>query len=364
MRTLYLLRSHGTAALDGEQLVVRHDAQELERTPLPQLDQILVMGQLQLTTPLIRACLGRGIPIAYLTRQGQCLGRLQPVGGAAGQAPRRPVALTDAQRLVAARALVAGTIGNARGVLQRLTREGGREAVEQTLRRLGQLQGLAKQTASLNQLRGLEGAALATYVRVLGSLLEGDGFGFTARSRRPPLTPFDALCGFGDGVLWNALQLRVDLRGLDPSLTVGKGKTPSPTALIAELMEPLRPFLLDPFHLQLIRARHLLPAEHFEASGHGTVLNGQGRDLWLNHWAEYIAEAIPLADGRPGPRWEVVDQLVQGVAQCLEDPEQPLWIPSFSHRPRTTPQTTSRVPRTPTHWCNVQSTLPLRTIGS
>jgi hypothetical protein len=30
----------------------------------PLLDQILVMGQLQLTTQLIRACLRRGIPIA------------------------------------------------------------------------------------------------------------------------------------------------------------------------------------------------------------------------------------------------------------------------------------------------------------
>jgi CRISPR-associated protein Cas1 len=58
MRTLYLLRSHGTAALDGEQLVVRSDDQELDRTPLPQLDQILVMGQQELSTPLIHACLG------------------------------------------------------------------------------------------------------------------------------------------------------------------------------------------------------------------------------------------------------------------------------------------------------------------
>lgn len=34
------------------------------RMGLPLLDQILVMGQMQLTTQLIRACLRRGIPIA------------------------------------------------------------------------------------------------------------------------------------------------------------------------------------------------------------------------------------------------------------------------------------------------------------
>ena len=70
MRSLYLLRSYGTAGLDGEQLVVRCAGEEIERVRLPLLDQILVMGNLQLSTPLIRACLQRGIPIAYLSRHG------------------------------------------------------------------------------------------------------------------------------------------------------------------------------------------------------------------------------------------------------------------------------------------------------
>jgi CRISPR-associated protein Cas1 len=34
---------------------------------LPLLDQIMVLGKMQLTTPLVRACLKRGIPIAYLS---------------------------------------------------------------------------------------------------------------------------------------------------------------------------------------------------------------------------------------------------------------------------------------------------------
>ena len=64
MRTLYLMRPHGTVCLDGEELVVRSGEEELDRTALPLLDQILVVGQMQITTQLIRACLRRGIPIA------------------------------------------------------------------------------------------------------------------------------------------------------------------------------------------------------------------------------------------------------------------------------------------------------------
>jgi CRISPR-associated protein Cas1 len=265
MRTVYLLRPHGTASLDGEQLVVRSDDQELDRTPLPLLDQILVLGQLQLTTQLIRACLSRGIPIAYLTSHGHCLGRLQPLEGGYRHRARRQADLPDARRLEVARHLVAGKIANGRVVLQRLTRRGGRPAVECTLLRLSHLQTLTAQSSCHDHLRGLEGAAAAAYFRSLGNLLESDGFGFEVRTRRPPLTPFDALCGFGYGVLWNALLLRVELRGLDPYSGVLHVGSPRHAALVSDLIEPLRTFLVDPFHGQLIRSGQLRAAEHFEA---------------------------------------------------------------------------------------------------
>ncbi len=63
-RWRHLLRPHGTASLDGEQLVVSSGDEELDRMALPLLDQILVLSTMQLTTQLIRACLQRGIPIA------------------------------------------------------------------------------------------------------------------------------------------------------------------------------------------------------------------------------------------------------------------------------------------------------------
>jgi CRISPR-associated protein Cas1 len=58
---------------------VRQDAEEVERVPLPLLDQIMVMGNLQLTTPLIKACLKRQVQIVFLTESGWCHGRLQPL---------------------------------------------------------------------------------------------------------------------------------------------------------------------------------------------------------------------------------------------------------------------------------------------
>lgn len=327
MRTLYLLRPHGTAGIDGEQLVVSSGERELDRMALPLLDQILVMGHLQLTTQLIRACLQRGIPIAYLTSGGQCLGRLQPLEGGYRHRARRQAELAEAQRLAVARTLVAGKIANGRVVLQRFTRRAGRPAVESTLRRLAQLHALTAKAPCSNYLRGLEGAAAAQYFRTLGSLLESKGFGFAVRSRRPPRTPFDAVCGFGYGVLWNALLLRVELRGLDPYVGVLHVGSARHAALVSDLIEPLRTYLVDPFHGQLIRSGQLRTEEHFEPRGVGVYLNESGRRLWLQAWSAFMAEPILLCDGTSGPRWELLDQLVRSFARFVDDPGQTLAIP-------------------------------------
>jgi CRISP-associated protein Cas1 len=226
-----------------------------------------------------------------------------------------------------ARTLVAGKIANGRVVLQRFTRRGGRPAVETNLRRLGQLQALTAKAPCSNHLRGLEGAAAALYFRSLGNLLEGDGFGFAVRSRRPPRTPFDALCGFGYGVLWNALLLRVELRGLDPYTGVLHVGSARHAALVSDLIEPLRTYLVDPFHGQLIRSGQLRAEEHFEPNAGGVYLSETGRRLWLQAWSTFMAEPIILCDGNSGPRWELLDQLVQGFALWVDDPERPLQVP-------------------------------------
>jgi CRISPR-associated protein Cas1 len=327
MRTLYLLRPHGTATLDGEQLVVRSEDRELERMALPLLDQILVLGKMQLTTQLVRACLRRRIHIAYLSRHGQCLGRLQPMECGFRHRGRRQAALAESRKLEAAQCLIAGKIANSRVVLQRFTRRGGRELVEPTLQRLAQLQTHSRQALDANHLRGLEGSAAAMYFRGLGRLLEGDGFGFTVRSRRPPRTPFDALCGFGYGVLWNALLLRVELIGLDPYVGVFHMGSQRHAALVSDLIEPLRTYLVDPFHGQLIRSGMISATDHFDSHAGGVFLNDDGRRLWLAAWTEFMAETITLTDGSIGLRWEVLDQLVHSFARFVDEPGNSLAVP-------------------------------------
>ena len=327
MRSLYLLRPYGTAGLEGEQLVVRCRGEEIERVRLPLLDQILVIGNLQLSTPLIRACLQRGIPIAYLSRHGWCHGRVQPVEGGYRHRGRHQLMLGEADRLIAARSLVAGKIANGRVLLLRLTRRERRELVAGAIERLNWHGQQVRIALTPDRIRGLEGNAASEYFQALGQLLEGDGFAFLGRHRRPPTTPFDALAGFGYAVLWNGLLTRIELQGLDPYegvLHVGSARH---AALVSDLIEPLRTLLVDPFNVWLIRTRRMHPDRSFEARDGGVFLNEDSRRLWLKAWSTSMAERVILPDGRQGARWELLDGLVRAYVRFVYAPADGLVVP-------------------------------------
>lgn len=327
MRSLYLLRSHGQVGLDGEQVVVRCAEEEEQRVPLPQLDQILVHGNLQLTTPLIRACLERQVSIAYFSRSGWCQGRLQPIETGYRPRMRHQQMLSPEERMVAAATLIRAKIANGRVLLLRLTRRQRRQEVTAALERLNWLMGKVHSTATPERIRGLEGNAALEYQCALGVLLAENGFMVLGRHYRPPTSPFDAMSSYGYGVLANALQTRLELQGLDPYegvLHVGSARHP---ALVSDLIEPLRTLLVDPFNVWLIRTGRQHVEEGFEHRDGGVFLTTTARRAWMASWADHMAEAVQLAPDRRGPRWELLDDLVRAFVRFVYDPAGGLTVP-------------------------------------
>jgi CRISPR-associated protein Cas1 len=327
MRTLYLLRSHGRAGLEGEMVVVRQGKEVVERVPLPLLDQILVMGNVQLTSPLIQSCLQRQVPIAFLSASGWCHGRLQPLERDYRQRARHQLALGMGERLQAARQLIAGKIRNGRVLLLRLTRRERRELVQSSLNRLDWHQQQASRSLREDRLRGLEGQAASEYYQALGSLLAEDGFPFLGRHRRPPTTPFDALASFGYSVLWNAMYAQVELQGLDPYEGVLHQGSARHAALVSDLIEPLRTLLVDPFNCWRIRTRRVRAERDMLYQGGGVQLNEDARRAWLHDWSRYMAEEVSLTMEDRGPRWALLERLVRSFVRFVYDPSGGLSIP-------------------------------------
>jgi CRISPR-associated protein Cas1 len=327
VRSLYLLSSHGQVGVDGEQVVVRREGEELQRLPLPQLDQILVHGNLQLSTALIRACLERQVGIAYFSRSGWCQGRLQPIEKGYRARMRHQQMLGPPERLAAAATLIRAKIANGRVLLLRLTRRQRREIIHAALERMAWLMGKVSSSNTVERIRGLEGNAALEYQRALGVLLAENGFVVMGRHYRPPTSAFDALSSFGYGVLANALHTRLELHGLDPYegvLHVGSYRHP---ALVSDLIEPLRTLLVDPFNVWLIRTGRQRADRGFEHRDGGVFLDTTSRKAWMEAWADHMAEEVQLAADRRGPRCELLDDLVRAMVRFVYDPAGGLQVP-------------------------------------
>lgn len=273
MPTLALMEQGTTLGVDGEQFAVEREGQAgeergrvvIQRVRMGDVDEVLVFGAVSLTPPAISALLQRGIDTVFLTMRGQYRGRL---AGKPGRNIELRLAQFDRLRDPAvtvplARALVGGKVSNQRYILLRAQREAKREDLAEAIggvRRL--LEGL-ESSASVEEVRGLEGQAAAIYFGAFGKCIRNPDFSFTSRTRRPPRDPINAMLSFGYTLLGALMESAVLRTGLDPMLGVFHAPEYGRPSLVLDLIEEFRPVLVDALALRMVNRREVAP-EDFE----------------------------------------------------------------------------------------------------
>ncbi|WFG44174.1 CRISPR-associated endonuclease Cas1 [Pseudonocardia alni] len=154
------------------------------------------------------------------------------------------------QVLTMARVMVTGKILNSRVLLSRTKTR--RAAVSaEVFHRLGHLVERGRETGTVAQLMGVEGAASRTYFAGLRSLVD-PAWGFQGRNRRPPRDPVNAMLSYGYTVLVAEARRAVELAGLDPTLGFLHSSYRGRPALALDLAEEFRALIVDTTVLRLI----------------------------------------------------------------------------------------------------------------
>ena len=205
MQTLYVSEQNCYVCLQKETLLVKQGETVYAEVQLPLLEQILIFGKSQITTQVIRACLWRDIPIAYLSRMGYCYGRILPISRGYRQLSRYQQQLSPVEKLITARAMIKGKLKNSRVLLRRQKKKKESELLERVLQSLDYLADQVAQADNLERLMGFEGAGAAQYFSAFSECLTNPDFVFSGRSRRPPGNPVNAMLSFGYQVLCNHL---------------------------------------------------------------------------------------------------------------------------------------------------------------
>lgn len=141
-------------------------------------------------------------------------------------------------------------------------------------------------TASLDTLRGLEGAAARAYFQGLTALFP-PSLDFTGRNRRPPRDPVNACLSLAYTLLHFDAVRACHISGLDPLLGFFHRPAIGRESLASDLIEPLRP-RIDAWVWHLFRSR-ILRDEHFARDGEACLLKKSGREYFYRAYEPFAA---------------------------------------------------------------------------
>ncbi|MGH3342755.1 MAG: CRISPR-associated endonuclease Cas1 [Carbonactinosporaceae bacterium] len=279
---VYVDRQGALLRSRGERLVVEHRDQSVFKLSLRRVRQVVCFGRVGLTTPFLHRCLRQGIDVVLLTDDGGPGGRLSSLAHTDATVRRAQYAVAGevAQGRDLVRAFVDGKIANMRVALLRADRRSVEPACADVAETLAITRLVLGEVRDVEQIRGHEGMATREYFRAWRKLV-GDDWGFTARERRPPPDPVNAMLSFGYTLLLNEAVAALEAAGLDPSVGFLHQARYGRPSLALDLMEEFRPVIVDAVVLRCLTTRMVAFEDFDTVPARGCRMNDKARHAFL-----------------------------------------------------------------------------------
>jgi CRISPR-associated protein Cas1 len=243
-----------------------------QSVPAQTVEQVVLMGNPQVTGDALVYALKLGMPVHYLSGYGKYLGSALP-----GNSRNGPLRLAQyavyhdlERRLALVKAIVTAKIHNQHAALYR------HGMVENPLKLRKKL---VSEQKTIEQVRGVEGLAAREYFACWSSMLK-EQWSFDGRNRRPPTDPVNSLLSFAYGLLRVQVTAAAHLAGLDPYIGYLHEVHHGQPAMVLDLMEEFRPLVADNLVLSVLNNREIQPKDFTESLG-AYRLSDNGRKQFL-----------------------------------------------------------------------------------
>ena len=284
-----------------------------KRIPLVKVDDVVVVGEVTMTSSAIHMLLEKNIEIHFLGYYGQFKGRLTP--GLSKNSLLRMAqhrAHNDlCKRGELARRFVIGKLSNQRTMLQRSNRRQADPLFKQEIEQLG---GIIRRLSTLSTevgttytlatgdtgiegtpietILGMEGAGSAAYFNCFGNMLsDQQQWAFAGRVKRPPTDPVNALLSYGYALLTSQVASAVQIIGFDQFIGYLHSSVYGRPALALDLMEEFRPIIVDSVVLTLLNNRMLSKDDFYVELG-AYRLKNEPRKTFLTRFEERLNEEV------------------------------------------------------------------------
>jgi CRISPR-associated protein Cas1 len=294
---VYVQAHSAKVSKSGEVLEISINDEKVQSVRLIDTSQLVLMGNVYVTTPTLQELMKREIPITWHSFGGWFIGHTQGTG-------HKNVELRTAQYkasfdpgfcLRLAKTIVNAKIMNSRTFLRRNWRHD--EKPETLVKLLKHSAENVWQAQDIQQLLGIEGAAAAQYFGNFSSLIrqpDGDksfAFDFSTRNRRPPTDPVNALLSYAYSLLARTWTVTLSAVGFDPYRGFYHQPRYGRPALALDLMESFRPLIADSCVIQAINNGEVRPSDFVSAAG-AVNLTNDGRKRFIASFERRMSQEI------------------------------------------------------------------------
>jgi len=296
MPPLYVVQQNTKLRINNRRLQVEKDesggTEALVSMPLAQVSQVVLFGNIGLTTPAIDTLLAQNTEVVFLTLRGEYRGRL--VGSITPHVPLRRAQYDRLGQtefvLVMAKGFVSAKLSHMRALLLRHNRDIQDPDITSAIDQIRLALDSVPRKTTLSGLLGLEGSASAAYFRGYRRLFSAD-WRFDDRNRRPPRDPVNVLLSFGYTLLTQAASSAIQATGLDPYAGFLHEVAYNRPALGLDLVEEFRP-VVDGIVLWCCRSGQVTPADFTPGSpgdaGRPVILGEQGKRRFLQAYEQRL----------------------------------------------------------------------------
>lgn len=272
MAVLYVKEQGALLQKCGERLVITKGSHALLEIPVIKIEDISLIGNVQITTQAMHMLMQKGVDISYFSYGGRYLGHT------AAESSKNiflrfgqyQFYLDEERRLGMAKTIIDTKIRNQMELIRQNRHADHSYDWNMALKQMNQYRLTLDQKKTPNEILGVEGICSNIYFQAFSKMLKGD-FMFQGRNRRPPKDPVNAIISLAYTFLTKEMCSALDAESFETYLGFLHGIRYGRKSLALDMIEEFRQPIVDRLVLQLFNKR-MLSAFDFEFPEDGGVL--------------------------------------------------------------------------------------------
>jgi len=250
---------------------------EKRTIPVEEVEEIFFFNEVEMNSRFLSFASHYNIVLHFFNYYGYYTGSFYPRGkNPAGYVIVKQVEhyIERKKRMQLARKFVEASLHNIRRILQK-------RKYTQEEQKIKEYEELVEKTSTPSELMVHEAHARRAYYSVWEKIT---GWDFKSREMHPPLNELNALISFGNALLYAEILKELYKTPLNPTISYLHEPGEKRFSLSLDIAEIFKPLFVDRLIFRLISQRKLLKEKHFIACSNGTLLNEEGRKVFVQEF--------------------------------------------------------------------------------